>query len=130
MEISAPHVASEMTIKTIRVEIHGWFVTIEVRDLSKRPNWEVRVSITRTKEDLKEHRGHRFYVAPEVALKLKMDKWAKQKLTTALSQGAKRVILREFDDIFSEPEGGLDSLRLLTEADLRPEEKNARAPRR
>jgi hypothetical protein len=115
-----------MTIKTIRVEIHGWYVTIEVRDVSKRPNWEVRVSITRMKEDSKEHRGHRFYVAPEVASKLKMDKWAKQKLTTVLSQGAKRVILREFDDIFSEPEGGLDSLRLLAEADLKSEEKKPR----
>jgi hypothetical protein len=55
-----------------------------------------------------------------------MDKWAKQKLTDVLSQGAKRVILREFDDIFAEPEGGLDSLRLLNESDLKPEEKTPR----
>jgi hypothetical protein len=107
-----------MARKTIRVERHGWYVTIEVRDISKRPNWEIRVSIIRTKEDLTEHRGHRFFVAPEVAARLKMDRWAKPKLTDVLSQAAKKVILREFDDIFSEPEGGLDSLRLLTESDL------------
>lgn len=111
-------IVSRMTNKVIRVEIHGWYVIIEVRDVSKRPNWEIRVSITRTKEGLKENRGHRFYVAPEVAAKLKMDKWAKQKLVSVLAQGAKRVILKDFDDIFTEPEGGLDSLRLLTEANL------------
>jgi hypothetical protein len=29
------------------------------------------------------------------------------------------VVLREFQEIFAEPEGGLDSLRPLTESDLR-----------
>ncbi len=35
-----------------------------------------------------------------------------------MTQAAKRVVLRELDEIFAEPEGGLDSLRPLTASDL------------
>jgi len=33
---------------------------------------------------------------------------------------AKRIVMREFDEIFSEPEGGLDAVRPILAADLSP----------
>ena len=100
------------------VEIYGWYVTIEILDLSKRPNWEIRVKINRSKESRRESRGHRFFVAPDLAEKLNIDKWPDSKRESMFSRGAKEVILRDFEDIFSEPEDGLDSLRPLTASDL------------
>ena len=105
-------------MKPINVEIYGWYVTIEILDLSKRPNWEIRVKINRSKESRRESRGHRFFVAPDLAEKLNIDKWPDSKRVSMFSRGAKEVILRDFEDIFSEPEDGLDSLRALTEEDL------------
>jgi hypothetical protein len=105
-------------MKPINVEIYGWYVTIEVLDLSKRPNWEIRVKILRSKESRRESRGHRFFVPVDVAEKLKIDKWPDAKRQNLFAKGAKEVILREFEEIFSEPEGGLDSLRPLSEGDL------------
>lgn len=105
-------------MKTINVEIYGWYVTIEVLDLSKRPNWEIRVKINRSKESRSESRGHRFFVPSDLAERLGIDKWPDAKRQDLFSRGAKEVILREFEEIFSEPEDGLDSLRALTESDL------------
>lgn len=105
-------------MKSTNVEIYGWYVTIEVLDLSKRPNWEIRVKIIRSKESRRESRGHRFFVASDLAEKLKIDKWAESKRESVFSRGAKEVILRDFEEIFSEPEDGLDSLRPLTALDL------------
>ena len=105
-------------MKPIYVEIYGWYVTIEVLDLSKRPNWEIRVKISRCKKSRRETRPHRFYVSSDLAEKLRIDKWSEAKRQSLFSRGAKEVILRHFEEIFSEPEGGLDSLRPLSEADL------------
>jgi hypothetical protein len=105
-------------MKPINVEIYGWYVTIEVLNLSKRPNWEIRVKITRSKESRRESRGHRFFVGPDLAGKLNIEKWTNSKRESLFARGAKEVILRDFEDIFSEPEDGLDSLRALTEEDL------------
>jgi hypothetical protein len=107
-----------MSDKPIIVEISGWYVTVDVRDVSKRPNWEIRVNISRSKENRRERRGHRFYVAPDLSRDLGVDKWSDTKRWAVLSQAAKKVILRDFEEIFSEPEEGLDSLRPLTEVDL------------
>jgi hypothetical protein len=104
--------------KSLNVEIYGWYVSLDIRDVSRRPDWEIRVNICRSKENLRERRGHRFYVAPELSEKLEIDKWSDTKRKDVLSQAAKKVIVREFHEIFSEPEEGLDSLRPLTEADL------------
>jgi hypothetical protein len=104
--------------KSLNVEIYGWYVSINVKDVSKRPHWEIRVNISRSKENRRERRGHRFNVAPELAEKLKIDKWSDTKRRDLFSQAAKKVIIRDFHEIFSEPEEGLDSLRPLTEADL------------
>ena len=93
-------------------------MSIDVRDVSKRPNWEIRVNISRSKENRRERRGHRFYVAPELSEKLNVDKWPDMKRRELFSQAAKKVIIRDFHEIFAEPEEGLDSLRPLTEADL------------
>jgi len=105
-------------MKPINVEIYGWYVTIEILDLAKRPNWEIRVKIIRSKESRRESRGHRFFVGPDLAEELNIDKWTDSKRESLFSRGAKEVILREFEDIFSEPEDGLDSLRSLKEEDL------------
>ena len=105
-------------MKPLHVEIYGWYVTIDVVDLSKRPNWEIRVKISRSKENRRESRGHRFYVSSDLAVKLNIDKWPQAKRESAFARAAKEVILREFEEIFSEPEDGLDSLRPLSEGDL------------
>lgn len=107
-----------MSDKRLNVEVYGWYVTIEVRDVSKRPNWEIRVGINRYKEKRRDHRGHRFYIEPALSEKLSIEEWTDAKRRAVLLQGAKKVIVREFEEIFSEPEEGLDSLRQLTEADL------------
>lgn len=107
-----------MATKSINIEKHGWYVTIDILDVSKRPNWEIRVRITRSREGQKDIRGHRFYLSSELVERLGLEQWSYEKRRGVLSDGAKRVILREFNEIFAEPEGGLDSLRPLKEVDL------------
>lgn len=107
--------------KSLNVEIYGWYVSINVRDVSKRPYWEIQVNISRSKEKRRERRGHRFNVTPELTEKLNIDEWSDTKRKDLFSQAAKKVIIRDFHEIFSEPEDGLDSLRPLTEADLTEE---------
>lgn len=107
-----------MSKTKINVELHGWYVQIEFFDIEQRPNWEIRCEITRSREDRRERRGHRFYVSPELADKLGFKKRTQAQLQAFMTSGAKAVILREFDHIFSEPENGLDSLRPIEEIDL------------
>jgi hypothetical protein len=102
-----------------KVERDGWFIDIETLDVSKRPHWEIRCLIRRRKDRREEERKHRFYVSPELDEKLKLEALPEARREDLLERGAKRVVLREFEEIFAEPEGGLDSLRPLTEADLR-----------
>ncbi|HSF19371.1 MAG TPA: hypothetical protein VLK65_27855 [Vicinamibacteria bacterium] len=102
-----------------KVERDGWFIDIETLDVSRRPDWEIRVLIRRRKEDREEQRRHRFYVPKELSGKIKLDSLKEARREERLARAAKRVILREFNEIFAEPEGGLDSLRPLTESDLR-----------
>jgi hypothetical protein len=103
----------------MKVERDGWFIDIETLDVSQRPHWEIRCLIRRKKDRREEERRHRFYVSAELAEKLKLGSLSEGKREDLLARGAKRVVLREFQEIFAEPEGGLDSLRPLTEPDLR-----------
>ena len=102
----------------LRVERDGWFIDIETLDVSERPNWEIRCRIRRSKETEEEERGHRFYVSPELSERYKLTELSEPQREKLMTQAAKRVILREFEEIFAEPEGGLDSLRPLTASDL------------
>jgi hypothetical protein len=102
----------------MRVEKDGWFIDIETLAVSQRPHWEIRCLIRRRKDQRDEQRRHRFYVNGELAEKLKLSALTEAKREDLLARGAKRVVLREFSEIFAEPEGGLDSLRPLTERDL------------
>ena len=102
----------------MKVEKDGWFIDIETLAVSQRPHWEIRCLIRRRKDQRDEQRRHRFYVSSELAEKLKLGALTDAKREDLLARGAKRVVLRAFADIFAEPEGGLDSLRALTEADL------------
>jgi hypothetical protein len=102
----------------LRVERDGWFIDIETLDVSERPNWEIRCRIRRSKESREEERGHRFYVSPELSERYRIAALSDQQRVKLMTQAAKRVILRDLDEIFAEPEGGLDSLRPLTASDL------------
>ena len=102
----------------MRVERDGWFIDIDVLDVSERPNWELRCAIRRQKEQREDERGHRFYVSHELSERLGLGEMNESEREELMSRAAKKVILREFDEIFSEPEGGLDSLRPLTHQDL------------
>lgn len=102
-----------------KVERDGWFIDIETLDVSQRPHWEIRCLIRRRKEDCEEERRHRFYVSAELGETLKLEALPEARREDLLARAAKRVVLREFEEIFAEPEGGLDSLRPLREADLR-----------
>ena len=104
----------------MKVERDGWFIDIEPLDVSERPHWEIRCLIRRRKDHRDEERKHRFYVSADLAEKLKLGALPEARREELLTRAAKRVVLREFDEIFAEPEGGLDSLRPLTEADLQP----------
>ena len=101
-----------------KVERDGWFIDIETLDVSQRPHWEIRCLIRRRKDHREEQRKHRFYVSAELDEKLKLGALPEGRREDLLARGAKRVVLREFEDIFAEPEGGLDSLRPLRETDL------------
>jgi hypothetical protein len=105
-------------IKTLKVERHGWFLSIDVLDVSRRPQWEIRCAISREKDGVREQRGQRFFVTDELAGQKSLDRLAESKRVVILTQAAKRVILRQLDDIFSDPEGGLDALRPIAAADL------------
>lgn len=107
-----------MTKGRIRVERDGWFIDIETLDVSKRPHWEIRCLIRRRKENQEEQRRHRFYVNDDIGERLKLSELPEARREDVLARAAKTVILRELEEIFSEPEGGLDSLRPLTEPDL------------
>ena len=102
----------------MKVERDGWFIDIETLDVSERPNWEIRCRIRRSKETHEEERGHRFFVSRELSDRFQLAELPEDRRTKLMAQAAKKVILREMDEIFSEPEGGLDSLRPLTESDL------------
>jgi hypothetical protein len=103
-----------------RVERDGWFIDIETLEVSRRPHWEIRCLIRRRKDDREEVRRHRFYVGQDLGDRLKLDSLTEGRREDCLARAAKVVILREFEEIFSEPEGGLDSLRPLGESDIRP----------
>lgn len=102
----------------MKVERDGWFIDVETLDVSQRPDWEIRCLIRRRKDQRDEQRKHRFYVSPELAEKFKLGALPEARREDLLARAAKRVVLRELQEIFAEPEGGLDSLRPLTEADL------------
>ena len=103
-----------------KVERDGWFIDIETLEVSQRPHWEIRCLIRRRKDHREEQRKHRFYVSMELEEKLKLGALPEARREDLLARAAKRVVLREFEEIFAEPEGGLDSLRRLEEADLQP----------
>jgi hypothetical protein len=103
----------------MKVERNGWFIDIEPLDVSRRPNWEIRCLIRRKRERKEEERRHRFVVSGELAERFRLDTLPESRREERLVKAAKRVILRELDEIFSEPEGGLDSVRSLEEPDLR-----------
>ena len=102
----------------IKVERDGWFIDIETLDISERPNWEIRCRIRRSKEERDEERGHRFFVSTELSERYKLAELSQQQREKLMTQAAKHVVLRELDEIFAEPEDGLDSLRPLTASDL------------
>jgi hypothetical protein len=103
----------------LKVEREGWFIDIETLGVSQRPHWEIRCLIRRRKDQRVEERKHRFYVSAELEEKLRLGALPEARREDLLSRAAKKVVLREFEEIFAEPEGGLDSLRPLGESDLR-----------
>jgi len=102
----------------IKVERDGWFIDIEALDISERPNWEIRCRIRRAKDEREEERGHRFFVSADLNERYNIAELSEPQREKLMTQAAKRVVLRELDEIFAEPEGGLDSLRPLTASDL------------
>lgn len=107
-----------MSYGTVRVERDGWFIDIETLDVSQRPNWEIRCRIRRRKNEREEERGHRFFVSRELSARYKLDELSASQREKLMSQAAKRLVIKELDEIFAEPEGGLDSLRPLTASEL------------
>ena len=103
-----------------RVEKDGWFIDIETLEVSERPNWEIRCQISRSKDESTERRCHRFVVPRELSDQIGLSKLAESLRQRRLELAAKRVILRELEEIFAEPEEGLDSVRALVEDDLSP----------
>ena len=103
-----------------KVERDGWYIEIEILDLAKRPNWEIRCGITRSREDGSEaaHRGNRFYVSPEIAERTRLDRLSEARRRDFLVAAAKRAVLRQIEEIFADPGDGLDALRPLSAADL------------
>jgi hypothetical protein len=102
----------------LKVERDGWFIDIETLDVCQRPHWEIRCLIRRQKQERVDERRHRFFVNEELGNRLGLDALSEARREDRLVRAAKNVILRELEEIFSEPEGGLDSLRPLTEKDL------------
>ncbi len=105
--------------EALKVERDGWFIDIEPLEVSERPNWEMRCLIQRSTEDGKrEQRHNRFFVPSELATKLGLAELSEEDRREALARGAKHIIMREIEEIFAEPEDGLDSVRALTEKEL------------
>jgi hypothetical protein len=102
----------------LKVERDGWTIDIRPLEVSQRPHWEIRCLIRRQKQDRVDERRHRFFVDEDVGNRLGLGALSEARREDRLVRAAKNVILREFEEIFSEPEGGLDSLRPLTEKDL------------
>jgi len=104
------------------VERHGWRVEIRPDEPRKRPQWEIRCEIYRAREGerQRERRGHRFYVSPDLAAETGLDRMPSARRRDRLWLAAKRIIMRELDEIFSEPEGGLEAVRPILAADLSP----------
>ena len=101
------------------LEIHGWHVKVDVIDLSRRPVWEMRCEITRSREmGPEEQRGHRFYIDDDAAERLEFDDWPDEQRRDRMCRAVKRFLLQDMDEAFAGPEGGLDSRRPLDEADL------------
>jgi len=57
-------------------------------------------------------------VSPEIAERLRLDRLSDTKRRDLLAAAAKKAVLRQLNEIFTEPPGGLDALRPLAEADL------------
>ena len=112
--------APKTTLGFIRVERDGWFIDIETLDVAQRPNWEIRCLISRSREESHEQRRHRFYVSEKLSEDIGLARLPETRRQERLELGAKRVILRELEDIFAEPEEGLDSVRPLGANDLKP----------
>jgi hypothetical protein len=93
-------------------------IDIETLDVSQRPHWEIRCLIRRRKENRDEERKHRFSVSTDLAGKLQLAALPEARRQELLARAAKRVVLRELEEIFDEPAGGLDSLRALSEMDF------------
>lgn len=101
------------------LEIHGWHVKVEVTDLSRRPVWEMRCEITRSREmGPEERRGHRFYLDDASAESLEFDDWPDEQRRDSICRAVRRFLLRDMEEAFADPEGGLDSRRRLDETDL------------
>jgi hypothetical protein len=107
-----------MARRYLRVERDGWFIDIEALGVAARPHWEIRCLIRRKKDGRAEKRTHRFVVSDEAAERLRLDEMKADQRGDRLMGAAKSVILRELDDIFDEPEEGLDSVRELGPAEL------------
>lgn len=110
-----------MTNGVIKVERDGWFIDVETLDISARPNWEIRCRIRRSRhseDEREEQRGHRFFVSPELSARYRLAELSESQREKLMTQAAKRLVLKELDEIFAEPEDGLDSLRPLTETEL------------
>jgi hypothetical protein len=105
--------------KPLIVERHGWRVEIYPREPERRPQWEIRCEIVRRSDRGRERRGHRFFVAPDIADATRLDELSPQRRMELMSLAAKRIVMRELEEIFSEPEGGLDSVRPIRAEDLR-----------
>ena len=101
------------------LEIHGWHVRVNVIDLSRRPVWEMRCEITRSREmGPEERRGHRFFLDDDAAERLEFDAWPDEQRRDRMCRAVKRFLLRDMEEAFADPEGGLDSRRPLQESDL------------
>ncbi len=102
----------------VRVERDGWFIDIETLGVAERPRWEIRCLIRRKREGREEQRTHRFVVSDEAGRGLRLDDMDAGRREDRLMGAAKHVILRELEEIFEEPEGGLDSVRAIGPSEL------------
>jgi hypothetical protein len=57
-------------------------------------------------------------VPEEVAEEAGLDRMAPTRREERMCRAAKRIVMRELAEIFSEPEGGLDSVRRVSASDL------------
>ena len=78
----------------------------------------VRADATFLEPGVYGRRRHRFVVSRELSDRYQIGALPEGRRLQLMIQAAKRVILREIDEIFEEPEEGLDSVRPLTATDL------------